>query len=133
MANHKKSKSTSALGNASQKSHPFDFPSFDKDSPLTTAENSPNRPLVNSLISSTSSCTYFPDTNTNPFFYYYNHSPTLYSDLSLFYNPDCPLLLAHTHPLPLITFLYPASLVSPTEQILPYSCSYSPHGNYFSM
>ena len=107
MASYKNSKLTVALENVPQKINSPDFPGYDMP------HNFP----------STFFCFLFPNTNPNPSYYYnhlrtiytysQNHSPILFFDFSIFYNTLSPpsFTLAHAHPLPLITFLYPASLI----------------------
>ena len=86
MANQENSKLTGALRNAPQKIYPPQtfLGLTRKHLSDLVSENSSNHPPVNSLASSTSSCTCFPDTNTNPYFYIciflqYNHLRTIYT------------------------------------------------------
>ena len=106
MANYENLKWTDVLGNAPLKMNPPRFPwlwqGYASDH---NSKNSSNHPPV----PSTSSFTYFSNTNTNPYFYIYsflqynylwtiyttkklNYSSTLHSGLYLFYNSDCFLL-----------------------------------------
>ena len=106
------------LTSVPQKIQPSSFPGFDKDTPPTSAlKTTPDRPPVNSLASSTSCCTYFPNTNTNSLKPYISpkskviHQPSTL-DLFLFYNPDCTFLVS---PLPTPIHLPLLSLFDPRQ------------------
>ena len=105
------------MGNAPQQIPSPHFPVFDKDSPLISALKTYLTAHLSTLMPTTTSCTCFPNTNTNSSFYYYNHlrtiytpriedhSQTLYSGLSLSITQTVPFS-SHPHPRPSTTTNY---------------------------